>query len=121
MSTVSADWPAPADDSARPGWVAAGPAAVLDLACEATAGKDVRLGGGATTVGEFLAVDLVDTLYVAVSPIELGAGSRLWESPDELLDRFHLEVVPSPSGVTHHLFWGRRHGGALIVHKRYYA
>ncbi|MFC7011583.1 deaminase, partial [Streptomyces viridiviolaceus] len=22
-----------------------------------------------------------------------------------LLDRFHLEVVPSPSGVTHHLFW----------------
>ncbi len=26
--------------------------------------------------------------------------------PDgHLLDRFHLEVVPSPSGVTHHLFW----------------
>ena len=31
----------------------------------------------------------------------------LWTSPDELLDRFHLEVVPSPSGVTHHLFWRR--------------
>ena len=31
----------------------------------------------------------------------------LWESPDELLDRFHLEVVPSPSGVVHHLFWHR--------------
>ncbi|MEU8649954.1 deaminase, partial [Streptomyces sp. NPDC048737] len=27
--------------------------------------------------------------------------------PDELLDRFHREVVPSPSGVTHHLFWRR--------------
>ncbi|MCZ9338591.1 deaminase, partial [Streptomyces sp. TRM76130] len=24
-----------------------------------------------------------------------------------LLDRYHLEVVPSPSGVTHHLFWRR--------------
>ena len=24
-----------------------------------------------------------------------------------LRDRFHLEVVPSPSGVTHHLFWRR--------------
>jgi hypothetical protein len=35
------------------------------------------------------------------------ASSRLWESPDELLDRFHLEVVPSPSGVTHYLFWRR--------------
>jgi hypothetical protein len=45
---------------------------------------------------------------VAVSPqVKLGAGSRLWESPDELNDRFHHEVVPSPSGVTHHLFWRR--------------
>ena len=29
---------------------------------------------------------------------------RLFES-DELTDRYHLDVVPSPSGVTHHLFW----------------
>jgi len=63
---------------------------------------------GATTIRQFLDADLVDTLHVAVSPqVELGAGSRLWESPEELLDRFHLEVVPSPSGVTHHLFWRR--------------
>ena len=34
-----------------------------------------------------------------------GSGVRLWESPDELTDRFHLEVVPSPSGVIHHVFW----------------
>jgi hypothetical protein len=51
--------------------------------------------------------DLVDTMHVAVSQVELGSGSRLWESPDELLDQFYLEVVPSPSGVTHHLFWRR--------------
>ncbi|MFJ3960207.1 hypothetical protein [Streptomyces sp. NPDC090036] len=38
---------------------------------------------------------------------EIGSGVRLWESPEELLDRFHLDVVPSPSGVTHHLFWRR--------------
>jgi hypothetical protein len=31
---------------------------------------------------------------------EIGSGLRLWESPDELLDRFHLEAVPSPSGVS---------------------
>ena len=54
---------------------------------------------------EFLDADLVDTLHVAVAPVELGAGTRLWESPDELLDRFHCDVVPSPNGVTHHLFW----------------
>ena len=39
--------------------------------------------------------------------IELGRGERLWDSPDDLLDRFHRETVPSPSGVTHQLFWRR--------------
>ena len=58
-----------------------------------------------STIREFLDADLVDTLHVVVSPVKLGSGLRLWESPDELLDRFHLDVVPSPSGVTHHLFW----------------
>ncbi|MFF5030024.1 dihydrofolate reductase family protein [Streptomyces collinus] len=82
------------------------PATVLAMAREAAQGKDVRLGGGATTIREFLDADLVDTLHVAVSPMKLGSGTRLWESPEELLDRFHRDVVPSPSGaVTHHLFW----------------
>ena len=39
--------------------------------------------------------------------IELGRGERLWKSHEELLDRFHLDTVPSPSGVTHLLFWRR--------------
>jgi hypothetical protein len=46
-------------------------------------------------------------MHVAVAPVELGRGERLWTSPDELDDRFHHESVPSPSGVTHHLFWRR--------------
>ena len=83
------------------------PAAVLDQAREAAGGQDVRLGGGATVVREFLDADLVDVLHVVVSPVEIGAGSRLWQSPDELLDRFHTDVVPSSSGVVHHLFWRR--------------
>lgn len=88
-------------------FVSGEPAEVLEKARQAAGGKDVRLGGGATTVREFLDAGLVDTLHVAVAPVELGAGTRLWESPDELLDRFHRDVVPSPSGVTHHLFWRR--------------
>ncbi|MFG3099036.1 dihydrofolate reductase family protein [Streptomyces sp. NPDC048182] len=84
------------------------PATVLAQAKEAAGGKDVRLGGGATTIREFLDAGLVDTLHVAVSPRKLGEGSRLWESPDELLDRYHCDIVPSPGGkVTHHLFWRR--------------
>ncbi|GAA0938255.1 dihydrofolate reductase family protein [Pseudonocardia zijingensis] len=89
-------------------FVDADPATALAQAREAAGGKDVRLGGGATTIREFLDADLVDTLHVAVCPhVELGSGVRLWKSPDELLDRFHLEVVPSFSGVVHHLFWRR--------------
>lgn len=89
-------------------FVDADPATVLEQARSAAQGKDVRLGGGASTIREFLDADLIDTLHVAVSPIELGSGSRLWESPEELNDRFHHDVVPSPGGaVTHHLFWRR--------------
>ena len=82
-------------------------ATVLPLALDAADGKDVRLGGGATTIRQFLDADLVDTLHVAVAPVELGHGSRLWTSPDDLLDRYHRDVVPSPSGVVHHLYWRR--------------
>lgn len=81
------------------------PAVVLDRARQAAGGKDVRLGGGVGVIREFLAADLVDTLHVTVAPLTLGSGERLWESPQELTDRFHLEVVPSTSGFTHHFFW----------------
>lgn len=56
------------------------PERVLELAREAADGKDVRLGGGVTTVRQFLDAGLVDTLHVAVSPVKLGSGLRLWDS-----------------------------------------
>ncbi|GAA5144096.1 dihydrofolate reductase family protein [Nocardioides marinquilinus] len=87
-------------------FVGGDPAAVLEQARAAAGGLDVRLGGGASVIRQFLDADLVDTLHVAVSPVELGAGTRLWTSPDELRDRFEVDVVPSErGGVVHHLFW----------------
>ncbi|TFI40436.1 deaminase [Rhodococcus sp. 1R11] len=83
------------------------PAEVLKQAKEAAGGKDVRLGGGVTSIREFLDADLVDTMHIAVAPIEFGSGLKLWVSPDELNDRFEHEVIPSSSGMTHHLFWRR--------------
>jgi dihydrofolate reductase len=88
-------------------FVDASPVDALALAVDAAEGRDVRIGGGVATVREFLDADLIDTMHVAVAPIELGRGERLWASPDELLDRFHRDVVPSPSGVTHLLYWRR--------------
>jgi dihydrofolate reductase len=83
------------------------PAAALEAAKAAADGKDVRLGGGVATVREFLDADLVDSLHIAVAPIEIGRGERLWQSHEDLLDRFHCDIVPSPSGVTHLIFWRR--------------
>ena len=85
----------------------ASPKDALARAFAAAEGKDVRIGGGVATVREFLDADLIDTMHVAVAPVELGRGERLWASPDDLLDRFHLERIPSPSGVVHHFFWRR--------------
>ncbi|MEZ5164930.1 MAG: dihydrofolate reductase family protein, partial [Acidimicrobiales bacterium] len=85
----------------------ADPAEALRQAKAAADGKDVRLGGGPSTVRAFLDADLVDTMHVAVAPVEIGRGGKLWDSPDELLDRYHLERIPSPSGIVHHIFWRR--------------
>ena len=67
----------------------------------------MRLGGGVATVREFLDADLVGQMHIAVAPFELGRGEKLWNSPDDLTDRFFLEKIPSPSGVTHLFFWRR--------------
>lgn len=83
----------------------ASPADVLQEAFAAAGGRDVRIGGGVATVRAFVEAGLVDTLHIAVSPIEAGHGERLWASPEEWEDRYEHESVLSPSGVTHHLFW----------------
>ena len=56
------------------------PAEALRQAKAAANGKDVRLGGGVSTLRAFLDADLVDAMHVAVVPVELGRGGRLWGS-----------------------------------------
>jgi dihydrofolate reductase len=87
-------------------FVAGNPADVLALAREAAGGLDVRLGGGPTTVNEFLVADLVDYLHIIVLPIVLGCGVRLWDGLGGLHERFTVESVIVPSGATH-LFFDR--------------
>jgi dihydrofolate reductase len=51
--------------------------AALERAKEAAGGLDVRLGGGASTIRQYLEAGLVDHLHVAVSPVVLGSGESL--------------------------------------------
>ncbi|AGJ59029.1 dihydrofolate reductase family protein [Streptomyces sp. NPDC052071] len=85
-------------------FIDATPQEALRQAREAAGGLDVRIGGGPSTVREFLAEDLVDHLHVAVVPIVLGRGERLWDGLEGLEKRFRAESVTTPGGVTHMTF-----------------
>ena len=77
------------------------------MARELAGDLDVRIGGGVSTVRQFLAADLVDHMHVAVVPILLGRGESLWKDLEGLEKRFATESVSTPSGVTHVTFTRR--------------
>jgi dihydrofolate reductase len=51
--------------------------AALARAYDAAGGLDVRLGGGASTIRQYMRAGLVDTVHLAIAPILLGRGERL--------------------------------------------
>ena len=68
----------------------------LDRARAAAGGKDVRIGGGAHTIQQYLRERLVDELHLAISPVLLGSGERLFEGLDaRALGYECVEFVPS--------------------------
>jgi dihydrofolate reductase len=54
----------------------------LGRAREAARERDVRLGGGPATIRQYLREGLVDELHLAIAPVLLGAGERLFEEID---------------------------------------
>jgi dihydrofolate reductase len=85
-------------------FIDASPQEALDLARQAAGDLDVRIGGGPSMVRDFLAADLIDVMHVAQVPILLGRGVRLWDGLEGIEERFEIEAVSSPSGVTHLTF-----------------
>jgi dihydrofolate reductase len=77
------------------------------MAKDAAGELDVRIGGGPSTVRQFLAADLIDHMHIVIAPIVLGRGVRLWDGLEGLEDRFAIEAVSTPSGVTHLTFTRR--------------
>lgn len=68
---------------------------------------DIRLGGGPSSVREFLHAGLVDFMHLISVPIVLGSGVSIWEGSAHLQDSFDVESVTTGSGLTHQ-FWNRR-------------
>ena len=80
------------------------PAEALETARAAAGGQDVRLGGGATMIRDFVTAGLVDHMHLVVVPILLGRGERIWDGLEGVESDYEIEAVSSPSGVTHVTF-----------------
>ena len=54
----------------------------LARAREAAEGKDVRLGGGASVIQQYLRQRLIDEMHIAIAPVLLGTSERLFAGMD---------------------------------------
>jgi dihydrofolate reductase len=85
-------------------FVTATPPEVLAQATAAAGGKDVRVGGGISTVREFLKAGLVDQLHVAIAPILLGGGINLWNDLRGFEDGYQEQTETAESNTVHVTF-----------------
>lgn len=72
----------------------------LELARAAAGDADVAIGGGASTIQQFLAAGLIDELQIHVVPLLLGGGVRLFDGLDRVVELGEPQVTASPA-VTH--------------------
>jgi dihydrofolate reductase len=88
-------------------FVTGGIRSALEQAMVAADGRDVRLGGGVSTIRQFLTAGLIDELHLVVRPVLLGSGEHLLQDID--LCALGYECVKSVAGErATHVFLQRR-------------
>lgn len=88
-------------------FVTEGIESALAQAKEAAGGADVRIGGGVSTIRQYLVAQLVDELHLAVRPVLMGHGEHLWSGLD--LTEYGYECVAGVAGErAYHLVLRRR-------------
>jgi len=72
----------------------------LERATDAASGLDVRLGGGVRTIQQYLRAGLIDEMHIAVAPMLLGSGEKLFSDIDMLSLGYQcVEHVASPNAT----------------------
>jgi dihydrofolate reductase len=81
-------------------FVTEGAETALRQACDAAQGKDVRIGGGVSTIRQYLQARLIDEMHLAVAPVFLGAGESLFANLDvRALGYVCAERVSTPNAT----------------------
>jgi dihydrofolate reductase len=82
-------------------FVTEGIEAALRLAKEAAGDKDVKIGGGVSTVRRYLQAGLIDSLHLALVPVALGRGEALLTGIDLHALGFAVTERKSTEHATH--------------------
>lgn len=91
---------------ARPGgttffFINDGPEHALALARVAAGSRDIRIAGGADVIQQYLNLDAVDALEIALAPVLFGSGRRLFENLREPGPQFRIDTVLNGPAATH--------------------
>ena len=78
----------------------------LEQATKAADGADIRLGGGAAAIRQYLRAGLIDELHFVVAPVLLGSGERLFDDVGDALEAYDCELQ-STKAATHYRFTRR--------------
>jgi dihydrofolate reductase len=73
----------------------------LARAQEAAAGRDVRIGGGTSTVRQYLQARLIDELHLAQRPVLSGRGEHLFHGIDLRALGYQVAETISGERATH--------------------
>jgi len=73
----------------------------VEKAKAATQGKDVRVGGGVSTVRQLLSTSSIDEMHLAVGPVLLGGGELLFEGLDMHALGYRCDKVAHGERATH--------------------
>jgi dihydrofolate reductase len=82
-------------------FVTDGIASALEKAKKAANGKDIRIGGGVSTIRQFLEAGYIDEMHLAVSPVFLGSGENLFAGIDLPKLGFTDIQTTNGKGATH--------------------
>jgi dihydrofolate reductase len=82
-------------------FVTAGIQAALEQATAAAGGGDVRLGGGVSTIRQYLRAGLIDELHLAISPVLLGSGEHLLSGIDTRALGYECEKYVAGERASH--------------------